>query len=104
MGLSDAGFDAWPQSDHLPVQLMFDHDPKRTVTVDASVTHTAGAPTMLGFHLDADARRALGGATRLELLRDGKLIVDMPLAATPSQAKLDFCVPPPKTEDSDSED
>jgi hypothetical protein len=104
MGLSDLGFDAWPETNQIRVELIFNHDPERRVSVIGWTTHISEAPTMLGFYLDAEARRALGGATRLELLRDGKTIVDMPLAATPSQAELDRCVPPPRTKDSDSED
>ena len=86
MGLSDTAFDTWPQSDHVPVLLRFNHDAKRMVTVDAWVTHSDGAPTMIGFILDARARRALGGATRLEVVDHGKTLVDLPLAATPSAA------------------
>ena len=104
MGLSDVAFDAWPESNEkLRLELIFDHDSRRRVSVGASVTHSSGIPTMLGFELDADTRRAMGGATRLELLRDGKTIVDMPLAATPSQAEFDRCVPPPNEGPSDSE-
>jgi hypothetical protein len=104
MGLSDFAFDPWPQSDAVRVEVMFNHDPKRRVSVEGSISHLSGAPTMLGFSLDAGARRALGGATRIEVLQDGKTVVDLPLAETPSQAQLDFCVPPPRTKDSDSED
>lgn len=105
LSLSHAAFMAWSELERPRVELIFDHDPKRRVVVEGWATHGGEGSTSssFGLYLDAAARRALGGATRLELRRDGKAVIDLPLAATPGQAELDACVPPPKTEDSDEE-
>ena len=105
LSLSDAAFMAWSNLERPRVELIFDDDPKRRVFVEGWATHSGAGSTSssFGLYLDAAARRALGGATRLKLRRDGKAILDLRLAATPSQTALDACVPPPKGEHSDEE-
>lgn len=105
LSLSDAAFMAWSESERPRVELMFNHDSKRRVFVSGWATHGGAGSTSssFGFYLDAAARRALGKATRFELRRDGKAVIDLPLAGTPSQAELDACVPPPKGPNSDEE-
>lgn len=105
LSLSDAAFMAWSELEQPQVELIFDDDPKRRVFVEGWATHAGAGSTSssFGLYLDAAARRALGGATRLKLRRDGKAILDLRLAATPSQAALDACVPPPNGLDSDEE-
>ena len=58
---------------------------------------------MFGFYLDSAARQAMSNATRLELSRDGKPVIDLFLSDTPSRAQLNACVPPPKGPNSDEE-
>ncbi|MCY7281093.1 MAG: hypothetical protein LH610_09415 [Sphingomonas bacterium] len=105
LSLSDAAFVAWSELEQPQVELIFNNDPKRSVFVEGWATHGGAGSTSstFGLYLDAAARRTLGGATRLKLRRDGKAIIDMRLAATPSQAALDACVPPPKGPNSDEE-
>ena len=67
------------------------------------VSHGAEKSSMFGLYLDARARRAMAGATRLELSRDGKPVIDLFLSDTPSRAELNACVPPPKGPNSDEE-
>ena len=105
LSFSDAAFMAWSDLKRPRVELIFDSDPKRRVFVEGWATHggAGSSNSSFGLYLDAAARRALGGATRLELRRDGKAVIDLRLAATPSQAELDACVPPPKGPNSDEE-
>lgn len=105
LSLSDAAFLSWSEMERPRVELIFDRDPKRRVFAQGWATHSGAGSTSssFGLYLDAAARKALSRATRLELRRDGRPVIDLLLAATPSQAELDACVPPPKTEDSDEE-
>lgn len=105
LSFSDAAFMAWSESERPRVELIFNHDPKRRVFVEGWATHGGAGSTSssFGFYLDAAARRAMGKATRVELRRNGKPVIGLPLAATPSKAELDACVPPPKGPNSDEE-
>ena len=105
LSFSDAAFLSWSEMERPRVELIFDRDPKRRVFAQGWATHSGAGSTSssFGLYLDAAARKALSRATRLELRRDGRPVIDLLLAATPSQAELDACVPPPKTENSDEE-
>lgn len=105
LSLTDAAFLGWSESERPRVELVFDGDPERRVFAEGWATHAGEGSTSssFGLYLDAQARRALGGATRMELRRDGKPVFDLPLAATPGQAELDACVPPPDDGHSDEE-
>jgi hypothetical protein len=103
LSLSDSAFLPWSDSDRPRVELMFDHDPKRRITVEGWTTHGDNDSVEFGLYLGAEGRHSMGGATWLELRRDGKLVMEQPLAGTPSQAELDACVGPPESESSDVE-
>jgi hypothetical protein len=101
--VSDDAFRTWSELETPKVELRFDRDPKRRATLEGWVSLGGGTVGMFGLYLDATARKAMGEATTLELFRDGKLVVTLPLAATPTAAELEACVPPPSTGSSDSE-
>jgi len=102
--VSDKAFLPFLETDRVPLVLRFDGDPKRQASATAWSSSVVGdGERMLGMYLTAAARKALGGARRIEIVHKGKVLADIPLAATPSQAALDACVRPPKTEDSDEE-
>ena len=103
LSLSDPAFLSWPDTGRPRVELTFDRDPRRRVTAEGWVTHGGEESSSFGLYLDARARRAMARATRLELRRDGKPIIDLLLSRTPSKAELDACVPPPKGPNSDEE-
>ncbi len=102
--VAERAFLPFAETDDVPLVLRFDRDPRREASASAWVSSVVGdGERMLGMYLTAAARKAFGGANRIEILHQGKLLADIPLAATPSQATLDACVRPPKTEDSDEE-
>lgn len=102
--VSERAFLPFAEDQRVPLVLRFDRDPRRVADASAWSSSVVGdGERMLGMYLTAAARKAFGGATRIEILHHGKLLADIPLAATPSQAALDACVRPPKTEDSDEE-
>ena len=102
--VAERAFLPFAETDTVPLVLRFDRDPRRQASASAWVSSVVGdGERMLGMYLTAAARKAFGGANRIEILHQGKLLADIPLAATPSQATLDACVRPPKTEDSDEE-
>lgn len=101
--VADQAFRSWSEEDRPLVELRFDKQAGRRATVEGWVSLGDDAASMFGLYLDGPARKAMDRATFLELSRDGKTVVTMPLAATPSQAELDACVPPPSSSESDSE-
>ena len=103
LSLSDAAFDDWSEEGQPAVELTFDRNPARRIKAAGWVSKGGGSPAMFGLYLDASARRAMAGAKRLELSRDGKPMIDLFLAETPSRAELNACVPPPKGPNSDEE-
>ncbi|MFM9864486.1 MAG: hypothetical protein ACKVRO_12850 [Micropepsaceae bacterium] len=101
--LADPVFRSWSETDRPLVELRFDKQAGRRAIVEGWVSLGDDAASMFGLYLDGAARKAMDRATMLELSRDGKLVLTMPLAGTPAQAELDACVPPPSSEESDSE-
>lgn len=94
--VSEKSFLPFGESDDVPLILRFDRDPKREAAASAWVSSVVGdGERMLGMYLRPAARKAMGGASRIEVLHQGKVLADIPLAATPSQAALDACVRPP---------
>lgn len=103
MTISDPAFKTWSESERPKVELRFNKDDARRASAEGWVSLAGGAASMLGLYLDPIAMKAMGSATLLELSRDGKTVVTMPLAATPSEAELVACIPPPSDGHSDSE-
>jgi len=94
--VSEKSFLPFAETDDVPLVLRFDGDPKREAEASAWVSSVVGdGERMLGMYLRPAARKAMGGANRIEILHKGKLLADIPLAATPTQAALDACVRPP---------
>lgn len=100
---ADPVFRTWSEEDRPLVELRFDKQAGRRATAEGWVSLGDDAASMFGLYLDALARKAMDRATTLELSRDGKVALTMPLAGTPAQAELDACVPPPSSAESDSE-
>lgn len=102
LSVSDKKFLPFSESDEVSLVLRFDRDPKREATATAWVSSVVGdGERMLGLVLRAPARKAMGGATRIEIVHQGKVLADIRLAATPSQATLDACVVPPNPDRED---
>lgn len=108
--ISAQAFLPFTEEQTVPLVLRFNRDPKREASAEAWSSSVVGAneqgedgERMLGMYLRPPARAAMGGATFIEVVHDGKVLTAIPLAETPSQADLDACVRPPKTEDSDEE-
>jgi hypothetical protein len=100
--LSDDVFKSWSESELPKVEVQFNKDPKRKYVTEGWVSTGGGTVGMFGFFLNDAGFKAMDRATLLELRRDGKLAVAIPLAATPTAAELKGCVMPP-SEHSDSE-
>lgn len=103
MTISDPAFKTWSESERPKVELRFNKDDSRRATAEGWASLAGGAASMFGLYLDATAMKAMGGATMLELSRDGKTVVTLPLADTPSEAELVACIPKPSAYPSDSE-
>lgn len=97
--LADPAFFTWSETDPVKVELRADHDDGRPVAVEGWVTRGADLG-ILGLYLDAVALRKIAGASALELRRDGRVVVEQVLRATPKESELLDCVP---TAPSDSE-
>lgn len=94
--IADRAFLPFTEEERIPVVLRFDGDPKREAPETAWVSSIVGdGERMLGTFLSAEARQAMGGAIRMEVVHQDKVLTELPLAATPSQAELDACVVPP---------
>jgi hypothetical protein len=104
IGLSfgDKAFVAWSEEGRHRVQVRLNGDPKRQFEAEGWSTHVSAERAIFSLDLDAKGRRMLGGATHLELLRDGQSILQMLLANTPGRRELDRCVPR-RSKTSDSE-
>ena len=94
LSLDDAAFVALPEYGRVPVTLRFDGNPKRIATGSAWTGIVLDGERSLGMFLDATARKAMGGARRIEVIHDGKTLLDMPLAKTPSLKQLEKCTWP----------
>ena len=103
LSIADPKFLAWSEVDHPKVELRFNKDPNRRVMTEGWVSHVGKETSIFGTYLSAEALKAMSKATTLELHRDGKLMIELPLVDTPSQAELEACIRPPNTGSSDSE-
>lgn len=93
--ISDRAFLPFTEEMRVPVTVRIDGSRKRRFTASAWSSSIVGdGERMLGMFLDAGARRAFGGARRIEVIHAGKVLADLPLAKTPSRRMLDFCTRP----------
>ena len=102
LSVSDKAFLPFAETDKVPLMLRFNGESTREATAMAWVSSVVGdGERMLGMVLRPAARKAMGGATRIEIVHQGKVLADIRLAATPSQATLDACVVPPNPDRED---
>jgi hypothetical protein len=95
LSISDRAFLPFTEEMRVPLTVRVDGNRKRSFTASAWSSSIVGdGERMMGMFLDARARRALGAARRLEVIHAGKVLVDIPLAKTPSRAMLDKCTRP----------
>lgn len=93
--ISDRAFLPFTEEMRVPVTVRLNRDRKRSFAATAWSSSIVGdGERMMGMFPDRRARRALGGARRLEVAYAGKVLVDIPLARTPSRAELDRCTRP----------
>ena len=101
--LVDHAFDGWSGDGRHVIEVSAGDAARRlpaTAWADSVVDETPGG---IGFYMNAEMRKLIGGATSVQIWKDGKPVFNAALAKTPSAAELDACVRPPKTEDSDEE-
>ncbi len=91
--LAHPAFAAWSDEERPRVELLFNADPRRHVIADGWSTHGSDGQASFGIEIPKESLAAMAGATRLELRRDGKSIMVVPLAKTPSLAVLKACLP-----------
>jgi hypothetical protein len=92
ISLHDSVFESWGNSAGNTIELSANHAPKRVRIRDAW-TDVVPGQAILGAYLYAEARRVLGGAKSMQLWKQGKMLVDLPLVNTPSTKQLNACVP-----------
>lgn len=94
-GLDDNVFKSWSDSEHHMIEVSVG-DPERRLPARAWATHAGDdAPGAIGFYMDAELRKLIGGATSLQVWKSGRPVFNTLLANTPSAAELDDCVRPP---------
>lgn len=87
-------FYPWPVSDRIPVSLRLDGDPSKTVQTLANHADEDSS-SVLTVMLEQPARKLISSATRLELLRNGQVVLELPMASNPTAAQLEACDPNP---------
>ena len=103
LSFSDPVFATWPMEDRPAIELLLDADPGKRVQTTGWATHGSDGSGSFGLYLDAEALRKFAGATSLELRRDGRPVILLPLAGTPGHDALEACVPPPREKSADEE-
>ena len=91
----DYAFDGWSARERHAIEVSVG-DPARRLPVSAWSSNADGqAPGSATFFMNAEMRRLIGGATSLQIWKDGKPVFNTILAGTPTAAQLDACVRPP---------
>lgn len=103
MSLVDSVFYSWSDSEDHAIEISAG-DPARRAPASAWAGNAGGqTPGSIGFRMNAELRQLIGGATSLQIWKDGNPVLNAVLAATPSKAELDACVGPPESESTDVE-
>jgi hypothetical protein len=104
IGLVDTAFDSWSDGEEHAIEVSAG-DPAHRVPATAWAGNAGGqAPGSIGFYMNADLRKLIGGAKSLQIWNGGKPVLNLVFANTPSVEELDACVQPPGwDEHSDSE-
>ncbi len=88
----DHAFDTWSDSEDHKIEVSVG-DPKRRLPASAWINR--GNRSSAAFYMDAPMRKLIGGATSLQIWKDGKPVFNTQLANTPSAAELDACTQKP---------
>lgn len=95
MGLDDNVFKSWSDSEDHMIEVSVG-DAERRLPARAWATYGGDeAPGSIGFYMDSELRKLIGGATSVQVWKGGKPVFNTLLANTPSSAELDDCVRPP---------
>ena len=87
----DPLFNSWSDVDYPTIELSAGGT-RRRVEALAYVTHPQETSSSLDIFLNGRARGILGGAKQLQIWKDGRLVLSLPLAKTPSADELAACV------------
>ena len=87
----DPVFESWSDNDYPTIELSAG-GPGGRVEALAYVIHWAKEGSALGIFLDEEARGVVGRARQLQIWKDGKPVLDLALADTPSAEELAACV------------
>jgi hypothetical protein len=99
----DRAFYSWSDSEMHAIEVSAG-DPARRVPASAWASNAGGqTPGSIGRYMTAPLRQLIGGATSLQIWKDGKPVFNAELAATPSVDELNACVCPPSEDHGDSE-
>ena len=91
----DMAFFNWSDSERHAIEVSVG-DPKRRLPASAWSSNAGGqTPGSATFYMNAAMRQLIGGATSLQIWKDGRPVFHTLLAGTPSAAELDACVRPP---------
>ena len=100
----DRVFFDWSDSQEHQIEVSVG-DPERRVSARALASNAGGQiPGSLQFVMTSELRKLIGGATSLQIWKDGRPVFNTRLANTPSTAELDECVRPPRDPDHDDEE
>lgn len=91
---ADRAFDGWSDSERHTIEVSVG-DSERRLPVSAWSSKGSKAPGLAAFDMDAKMRRHIGGATSLQIWKDGKPVFNTLLSGTPSAAQLDACIQKP---------
>ena len=93
LNMADPIFMTLQEDDLAELELEFDGDAGRRVSVQAWVTHGPEETSLIGFYLDREGVGKLAGASSLALRSEGSSIVVVPMRHTPQLAELESCIP-----------
>ena len=90
----DEAFSQWSDAERHQIEISVG-DPAVRLPVSGWSSNGGGQTTgSIGFFMDAPMRKLVGGATSLQVWKDGVPVFNTLLANTPSAAVLDACVRP----------
>ena len=91
----DMAFYDWSDSENHVIEVSAG-DPRRRLPARGWAGNAGGhSPGSIAFYMDAKLRQLIGGATSLQIWKQGKPVFNTLLANTPTAAQLDACVRPP---------
>ncbi len=89
----DRAFYGWSDSERHSIEISVGDRAKRLVA--SAWGSGAVGQGSIGFYVGPELRKLIGGATSLQVWKDGKPVFNTALANTPTTAELDACVQPP---------